>query len=72
MKKNKLLKVINPIMFILVVLQLVSAILMEATGDSVVKEIHEINGFLLVILVIVHLRLNWNWVKANFFKSRKG
>jgi thiosulfate reductase cytochrome b subunit len=71
MRKNKLLKIVNPIMFILIVLQIVTAILMEVTGDSTFREIHEINGFLLVIFIIVHLSLNWSWIKANFLKSRK-
>ena len=30
--------------------------------------VHRFNGLLLVVLIVVHLALNWGWVKANIFK----
>lgn len=30
--------------------------------------VHRFNGPLLIVLIIVHLALNWGWVKANIFK----
>ena len=37
---------------------------------SALSEIHEYNGFLFTALVLVHLYLNWGWVKANILKKR--
>ena len=30
--------------------------------------VHRINGVLLVVLIVVHVVLNWGWIKANVFK----
>ncbi len=30
--------------------------------------VHRINGALLVVMIVVHVVLNWGWIKANVFK----
>ncbi len=30
--------------------------------------VHRINGALLVVLIVVHVVLNWGWIRANIFK----
>lgn len=32
-------------------------------------EIHEHNGYLLILLVMVHLYINRGWIRANIFKK---
>ncbi|HNX00457.1 MAG TPA: DUF4405 domain-containing protein [Candidatus Cloacimonadota bacterium] len=37
-------------------------------GSGVLGEIHETAGKIFFILVIFHIILNWNWIKAQYFK----
>lgn len=37
---------------------------------EVVGEVHEISGIVFILLIVVHLSLNWNWVKAQYLKKR--
>ena len=71
MTKNKALKIINPILAILLITQLLSGMFNEYLPYEVFEVVHEWGGFLFAILIVVHLILNWNWVKTNFFKKRK-
>lgn len=74
MNKMKLLLPVNVVLFLSFLLQLITIIIIffgiRTPSMQMVLEIHEYNGLLLVGLVILHLILNWNWVKANFFKKR--
>lgn len=72
MNKNMFLKVLNPIMFISFLLQAFTAIVMvffEEAGTRSIHEIHEYNGMLLMVLVVMHLSLNWTWVKSVLFRK---
>jgi hypothetical protein len=73
MSKIKLLKIINPLLALIVVIQIFSGIfhdfIMEISYE-LFKRGHSINGFLLSGLVALHFSLNWNWIKSNYF-SRK-
>jgi hypothetical protein len=33
-------------------------------------EVHEHNGVLLIALAIIHIVLNWGWIKTNFLKKQ--
>lgn len=71
MTKNTALKIINPILALLIVTQLLSGMFNEYLPYEVFKVVHEWGGYLLATLIAIHLILNWNWVKANFFKKKK-
>lgn len=71
--KSKLLKVVNPILFILMLFQVISGLGQRYAGQDLFvlfRRVHVPNGVLLVIFWIVHLYLNWGWIKMNFFKQR--
>ena len=70
MKKAKLLKIINVTLFILILFIATTAILHEVIPYEIYVKIHAIPGFLFVILSLVHLYLNWNWVKVTFLKKK--
>ncbi len=38
---------------------------------STFRLVHPLTGLTLVVLVIFHLILNYNWIKANYLKKRK-
>jgi hypothetical protein len=69
MEKKSALKVINPIIAILIVNQAASATLRGLIGSEAFEILHEGGGILLLIGVMVHVILNWGWVKSAFFKK---
>ena len=34
-------------------------------------DIHVYNGLLMLCLALIHLWLNWGWIKANYFKAKR-
>jgi hypothetical protein len=69
MDKKTALKVINVIIAILILSQASSAILRGLIGREAFEILHEGGGVLLVIGVIIHVILNWGWVKSAFIKK---
>ena len=70
MKKNTILKIVNPVIALLLLCQVCTALLMILIGHGAVGEFHEIGGIFLALGALLHLILNWNWVKASYFKKR--
>ncbi len=68
MKKNKALKIINPILLILLVNQAVTGLFGTQISHEMFTILHKGGGFVLVGLALVHLGLNFGWVKANFLR----
>jgi len=66
--KNMLLKIVNPLLGIAFLVQIVSGYLIGQGG--IFYEIHENCAMALIVLVLAHIVLNWNWIRANFL-SRK-
>jgi hypothetical protein len=68
MNKNSWLKIINPVLFISLLLQAVTVVILLSGENPAVEEIHKYNGMFFVALIIIHTILNWAWIKANFFR----
>jgi hypothetical protein len=68
--KKFVLKVLNPIIALLILNQVFSALLHGALSNKLFEKIHETGGFLLFIGVVIHLFLNWGWVKATYLKKK--
>jgi hypothetical protein len=71
MSNLKILKIINPIM-VLAFLVAAAAIVIKsmhlnpATFDpGVVYNVHVIAGRIFILLAIIHIILNWNWIKLH-------
>lgn len=73
MNRQKLLRLLNPVLFLSILLQAVTAAVMilglKAPFSLDVFELHERNGVLLIVLAVAHLALNWGWVRANYLKG---
>ena len=67
--KKFALKVLNPIIALLILNQVFSALLHSALSRELFEKIHETGGFLLFLGALIHLLLNWNWVKATYMKK---
>lgn len=65
MKNNSVLKILNPVLAVLVLLQAVTGVLHDLIPRRLFEIIHPVDGILLTLCAILHLSLNWNWIKAN-------
>ncbi len=68
LKKPMALKGINALLFICFILQISSGLFRSRLSLQVFEWAHERNGILLLILAVIHLILNWNWIKTSYFK----
>ena len=70
MSKNKALKVVNLILLVLLINQVATGMLAGKLSHEAFEWGHERAAFVLLVVAAVHLVLNWNWVKANYFKKK--
>jgi len=70
MTRNLALKIVNPVMGLLLIMQFVTAIWASQSPGELPFELHEWGGWLLGACVVLHVILNWNWIKANFFPRK--
>ncbi len=68
--KKFALKLLNPIIALLILNQALSALLSGLLSRDAFETIHETGGVLLLVGVVLHLLLNWNWVKATYLKKK--
>jgi len=71
MKKNTMLKVINPVLAVLIVTQALSGLLRDQLSHEAFEVIHEGGGVVLVIASILHVILNWPWVRTNLLPAKR-
>jgi len=65
---NTVLKVINPILAVLVTSQILTGLFGGSLPHEAFEVLHQGGGITLAVLAVIHLTLNWNWVKATYFK----
>ena len=74
MNRLKWLVVVNLILFLSVLIQILTGVMlffdMFISKIALISRVHGYNGFLMIGLLVMHLALNWGWIKANFFKRR--
>jgi hypothetical protein len=75
MTKNTAWRILNPILLVLALNQLVTAIIVEIQGsstpiisDETFEIFHEGTGYVFVGLIFLHLILNFNWIRSNYLK----
>jgi hypothetical protein len=70
--KQKALKIINPLLMISLFIQIIAVgLLFAEVGEDTqlgftIFLAHKFNGIALVLIGLIHLILNWNWVKSMF------
>ena len=69
MKKNSALKVLNPILGVLALNQILTGFFGEYLSRRAFEILHEGGGILFATVAVLHVILNWNWIKASFFKK---
>jgi hypothetical protein len=77
MRKQKALKVLNIFMIFLFIFSALSVIIYRwipspLSGDENLYYIHIYGGTIFIFAGIIHLILNWSWIKMNYLKRKKG
>lgn len=66
MKRNVLLKIINPLLGVLLFNQILTGLLSDVLPKEMFEVMHGGGGMAFAIVAVLHVILNWNWIKANF------
>jgi len=69
MSKNKALKIVNIVLLVLLLNQACSGLFNEHYSLDAFEWLHERAALLLFVVAAVHIVLNWNWIKVNYFKK---
>jgi undecaprenyl pyrophosphate phosphatase UppP len=72
MKKSTQLKILNVLLGLLMLSQVLSGLLHDRLAEETFEHVHVLGGLLIVIGVILHLVLNWGWVRMNYLRKPKG
>ena len=67
-KRNTILKILNPILGVLLVNQILTGLFSDSLSLKAFGILHQGGGMVFTIAAILHVILNWNWVKANILK----
>ena len=78
MNRISLLKITNITLFISMAIEIATGRAM-LLGNVIVRfglfdlafKVHKYNGFVLVVLVLMHIYQNWGWVRANILKIKR-
>jgi hypothetical protein len=66
MSRLQALKILNSILFLLITFQIVSGLLVLVS-----YQVHQILGLVIAGGVLLHLVLNWTWIRTNILRWRK-
>jgi predicted Na+-dependent transporter len=66
MSRIQALKILNPILFLLIIFQIFSGL----NPMIVSYQVHQIVGILIAVGVLLHLTLNWPWIRTNILRRR--
>lgn len=64
-----MLKITNVVLLLLFISQALSGLFHHSIPHELFEFLHEFGGIVLIITALIHLVLNWNWVRSAFFKS---
>jgi hypothetical protein len=76
LKKQNLLKWINGLLIIAFLCAAAGVLLyrygpLAWQGHEILYQIHTISGLLFIFLGLIHLSLNWSWIRTVYLKKRK-
>jgi hypothetical protein len=70
MQKSLLLKIINPAVGIVFLLQALSGIFQSIIPYEIFHAFHGPLGWLLTGFIVCHIYLNWQWIVSTYFKKK--
>jgi hypothetical protein len=66
MSRIQALKILNPILFLLIIFQIISGL----NPMIVPYQVHQAVGIVIAAGILLHLTLNWAWIRTNIFRWR--
>lgn len=69
MNKPKLLKIINPLLLLVFICLASTGLLHNFLPYEFFHLVHSKLGYTFVLLSVIHIYLNWNWIKNLIFKK---
>ena len=73
MKKLQLLKIVNTVLLVSFIVQAASSLIIffriKLPNTPLVFTVHEYNGLLIIVLMVLHIWLNWGWIKMNILRK---
>ena len=72
MSKLKFLKILNLTLFFIVLIQIIITILYQFLLKEfyILSTIHVILGYIIFIIITVHILFNFDWIKNMYFKKK--
>ena len=73
MNKQKVLKILNPVLGLLIAVQILGMTFADKLpiDPMAMYNFHKWNGWALGLILAAHVALNWSWVMANYFNRKK-
>jgi hypothetical protein len=70
MRRNTILKILNPILLLFFINQAATVLLRDHISFKAFGLFHKTGGAILLCLITLHIILNFNWIKASYFSRR--
>ncbi len=70
MKRNTALKILNPVLLLFFINQAITVLFRDHLSFKVFGLFHKTGGAILLCLIALHIILNFNWIKANYFPRK--
>ncbi|MBN1826053.1 MAG: hypothetical protein JW958_07290 [Candidatus Eisenbacteria bacterium] len=69
MRKNAVLKILNPILGLLLLNQLLTGLSRGGLPSEAFETLHEGGGIALAVVAVLHVYMNRNWIRAHYFRK---
>jgi hypothetical protein len=64
MSRIQALKILNPILFLLIIFQIISGL----NPLIIPYQVHQWVGIVIAVSILLHLTLNWIWIRTNILR----
>jgi len=72
MTRNTLLKILNLLLGLLMLNQVLTGFFHGSFSHEAYELLHEGGGVALAVVTVLHLIMNWNWIKISYFGGGAG
>lgn len=66
---GKFLKIVNPLLALSLLWMIGTVVARDFLPKGMFGDLHKPGGFVFFALAIIHIVLNWSWIKSTYFKK---
>jgi hypothetical protein len=70
MRRNTALKILNPLLLLFFINQAITVLFREHLSFKTFGLFHKTGGAIFLCLIVLHIILNFNWIKASYFPRK--